>query len=102
MHLSTPSDKVHNHLGACIFSYSIPKEFNVFFTSYMDKGNSLFKGNISPSICKSSEKLLSDHPKHAFRLYNLIKADNLVKFLQPGYNGFSASCNNLANNSGSF
>ena len=73
---------------ACIFSDSIPNVFNVFLASYIDKGNSLFRGNISPRILKSFEKLLSDHPYRAFRLYNVTNADNFVKFLQPGYKGF--------------
>ena len=40
---------------ACIFSDSIPNAFNVFFAPYIDKGNSLFRGNISPTIPKSFE-----------------------------------------------
>ena len=85
---------------ACIFSYSIPNAFNVFLASYIDNDNSFFRGNISPNNFNSIEKLLSDHPYLAFRLYNLINADNLVKFLQPGYKGLSASSSNLSNNFG--
>ena len=40
---------------ACIFSNFILNAFNVFFASYIDKGNSLFRGNISPTIPKSSK-----------------------------------------------
>ena len=65
---------------ACIFLYSMPNAFNVFFASYMNKGNSLFIGNISPSILKNSKKLLSYHPYHAFKLYNLTNVDNFVNF----------------------
>ena len=72
----------------------------IFFASYIDNGNSLLKGNISPSKLNSSDKLLLDHPYLHFRLYNLTKVDNLVKFLQLGYKGFSASSSNLSNNFG--
>ena len=65
---------------ACIFLYSMPNAFNVFFASYMNKGNSLFIGNISPSILKNSKKLLSYRPYHAFKLYNLTNVDNFVNF----------------------
>ena len=87
---------------ACIFLDSIPNAFNVFFSSHIDKGNSLFRGNISPTIPKSFEKLLSDHPYHAFRLYNFTKVCNFVKFLQPGYKCFWASSSNVSKKSGSF
>ena len=105
MQLSTHSYKVHSYLGMHVFSHILfPMHlmFFFFFASYIDKGSSLSRGNISPRICKSSKKFLSDHPKRAFKLYNLIMANNFVNFLQPGYNGFSASFNNLENNSGSF
>ena len=81
---------------ACIFSNSFHNAFNVFFASYIDKGNSLFRGNISPTIPKSLEKLLSDHPYHAFKMYNFTNADNFVKFLQPGYKGFWAFSSNVS------
>ena len=87
---------------ACISSYSIPNAFNVFFASYIDKDNSLFRDNISPSICKTFEKLLLDYPWHTFRLYNLTNADNFVKFLQPRYKGFFTYGSNLWNNFGFF
>ena len=80
---------------ACIFSYSIPNVFKVFFASYMDSDNSLLRGNISLGNPNSNEKPLSDHPNRAFRLYNLTHVDSLVNFLQPGYKGFSASCSNF-------
>ena len=51
---------------ACIFSYSIPNAFKVFFASYMDSGNSLLRGNISSSNPNSSENPLSDHPYRTF------------------------------------
>ena len=70
---------------ACIFSNFFHNAFNVFFASYIDKGNSFFRGNISPTIPKIHEKLLSDHPYRAFKMTN---ANNFVKFLQPVYKGF--------------
>ena len=86
---------------ACIFLYSIPNAFNVFFASYMDKGISLLTGSISPNIWSKSEKLLSDHPYRAFTLYNLTNAESFVNFMQPDYKFFSASSSNFLNGIGS-
>ena len=81
---------------ACIFLYSIPNAFNVFLASYMDKGISLFTESISSNIWSKFEKLLSDHPYHAFTLYNLINAGSFVNFIL-GHKGFSESSSNFLN-----
>ena len=73
---------------AFIFSYFIHNAFNVFFPSFIDNDNSLFTDDISPRIFKCFEKLLSDHPYRAFKLYSLSNVDNFVNFLQPRNKGF--------------
>lgn len=69
--------------NACIFLYSIPKAFKVFFVfvSYIYNGNSLFKGNISPSDLTNFDRPLIDHLYHVFKLYNLTNAYNLINLL---------------------
>ena len=87
---------------ACIFSCSIPITLKILFTSYNEFGNTLSLGNISHNNFNSSPKLVLENPYFAFKLYNFIKADNLVNFVQPEYKGFLASFNKASNPSGSF
>lgn len=73
---------------ACIFFYSKPRKYNIFFVSYL--GNMFCSWSISFNF-KNFAKLLSIHPFRAFKLNNFKVADNHIKLLYLWYNFRSKS-----------
>ena len=86
---------------ACIFTYSKPKTNIVFLTSYIDTRISLLSDNNLAIRHNNSVKLVSDHPNLPFILNKLTKVPNLVKFVHPGYKGFSTYSRSSLNALGS-